>query len=161
MNTFTIILRLGLAMGLGAIIGWEREAVDKPAGLRTLTLVCVGATLFVLVTLELGNASTSTQFLDPLRTVAAIIQGIGFLGAGTVLHKGETVKGLTTAAALWAVTDVGAAVGFGMYRIAIVGTVTILVVLRPLGHLYTHWSGNHDHVDDRSEPAASTDGCNH
>lgn len=132
----TLVLRLMMAVVLGGIIGWEREAVDKPAGLRTQTLVCVGSTLFVLISLDLIHASTGIGW-DPLRIVAAIIQGIGFLGAGTVLQRGETIKGLTTAAALWAVTAVGVAIGFGMYTTAVLGTLSILLVLRGL-HYLTH-----------------------
>ncbi|MBC7233616.1 MAG: MgtC/SapB family protein [Chloroflexi bacterium] len=133
----TLVLRLLLAVVLGGIIGWERETVDKPAGLRTLTLVCVGSTLFVLLSLDLIHAQGELAW-DPLRIVAAIIQGIGFLGAGTVLQRGETVRGLTTAAALWAVTAVGVAVGFGMYTTAVLGAFTILLVLRGLHYITPH-----------------------
>jgi len=144
MDIQTTILRLGLAVILGGLIGWEREAVDKPAGLRTLTLVCVGSTLFVLLGLDMLNIPGVVNNADPLRIVAAIIQGIGFLGAGTVLRRGERVRGLTTAAALWAVTAVGVAVGLGMYTTAILGALTILIVLRGLGYIYSHWVEDSD-----------------
>jgi putative Mg2+ transporter-C (MgtC) family protein len=133
-----IVLRLGLSVLLGGMIGWEREAVDKPAGLRTLAMVCVGSTLFAILSLELVHATGADQNWDPLRIVAAIIQGVGFLGAGAVLQRGETIKGLTTAATLWAVTAVGAAVGFGVYATAILGAAAILVILRGLRFIYTH-----------------------
>jgi putative Mg2+ transporter-C (MgtC) family protein len=148
MDIQTIVLRRGLSLLLGSIIGWEREAVEKPAGLRTLTRVCVGSTLFIQVTLDLIRAYAMPATWDPLRIVAAIIQGIGFLGAGTVLHQGEHVKGLTTAAALWAVTAVGVAVGFGMYTLAIAGTVMIFVILRPIARFHARWIGTHSHTHE-------------
>ncbi len=131
MTTEVIVLRLALSVLLGGLIGWERESAEKPAGLRTLTLVCVGATIFTLMGLGLvySPAAVDGEW-DPLRIVHAIIQGVGFLGAGTVMHRGNTVEGLTTAAALWVVSAVGTAVGLGMYTIASLGAVTILVVLR-------------------------------
>lgn len=132
-----IVLRLGLSVFLGGMIGWEREAVDKPAGLRTMTMVCVGSTLFAILGLELVQATGTTQNWDPLRIVGAIIQGIGFLGAGTVLQRGETIKGLTTAATLWAVTAVGVAAGFGLYATAMLGAAAIMIILRGLRLIYT------------------------
>ena len=140
----TIMTRLALAILLGGMIGWEREAVDKPAGLRTVTLVCVGSTLFVILSLDLMSSVGPSCGWDPLRIVNALIQGIGFLGAGTVLRTGESVRGLTTAAALWAVTAVGVAIGLGMYSTAVMGTATVLIVLRGLGCLYSHWTGDGD-----------------
>jgi putative Mg2+ transporter-C (MgtC) family protein len=143
MDIKTVLLRLGLATVLGAIIGWEREAVDKPAGFRTLTMVCVGSTLFIILTLDLVTAIGTPESWDPLRIVAAIIQGIGFLGAGTVLRTGETIKGLTTAAALWTVTAIGVAIGFGMYTTALLGTTSMLLILRGLSYIQGHGSENH------------------
>jgi putative Mg2+ transporter-C (MgtC) family protein len=143
MDIKTVLLRLGLATVLGAIIGWEREAVDKPAGFRTLTMVCVGSTLFIILSLDLVATIGTPESWDPLRIVAAIIQGIGFLGAGTVLRTGETVKGLTTAAALWTVTAVGVAIGFGMYTTALLGTAAMLLILRGLSYIQGHGSENH------------------
>lgn len=138
MDIKIVLLRLGLAIVLGGIVGWEREAVDKPAGFRTLTMVCVGSTLFVVLSLDLVAAFGTPEAWDPLRTVAAIIQGIGFLGAGTVLRRGETIKGLTTAAALWTVTAIGVAIGFGMYATALLGTASMLLILRVLGYMEGH-----------------------
>ena len=137
MEVQAIVMRLGLSVLLGGMIGWEREAVDKPAGLRTMTMCCVGSTLFSILSIELVQAMGANQSWDPLRIVSAIIQGIGFLGAGTVLQRGETVKGLTTAATLWAVTAVGVAVGFGLYETGILGAATILGVLRGLRWMYS------------------------
>ena len=145
MDLNTIIVRLGLSLVLGAVVGWEREAKDKPAGLRTLTLVSVGSTLFVVLSLDLMSTSGASQNWDPLRILNALIQGIGFLGAGTVLRTGETVRGLTTAAALWAMTAVGAAVGLGMYSTAVAGTFTILVILRVFLYVQNRWLAAADH----------------
>ena len=139
MDVATILLRLALAVVLGGIIDWEREAGDKPAGFRTLTMVCVGSTLFVLVGIDLVSAPDTPASWDLLRVVAAIIQGIGFLGAGTVLQRGKTIRGLTTAAALWAVTAVGVAVGLGNYATAVLGAVAILLILRGLSYVERHW----------------------
>jgi len=146
MDMQTVLLRVGASLLLGAIVGWERERWDKPAGFRTLTMVCVGSTLFIVVSLELIHDLASESW-DPLRIVAAIIQGIGFLGASTVLQKGKTIRGLTTAAALWTVTAVGVAAGFGMYRTAVLGTVSVLVILRGLGYVERYWLASSDKPD--------------
>jgi len=161
MDLTTIIMRLGVALLLGAVVGWEREAIDKPAGFRTLTLVCVGSTLFIVLSLDLMSRASSPQNWDPLRIVNALIQGIGFLGAGTVLRTGETVRGLTTAAALWAMTAVGAAVGLGMYSTAVAGTLTILIVLRGFWYVQNRWAADSDdqaqgHVTDQNGTLAQS-----
>ena len=144
MELNTIIVRLGLSLLLGGLIGWEREAKGKPAGLRTLTLVSVGSTLFVVLSLDLMSTAGASQTWDPLRILNALIQGIGFIGAGTVLRTGETVQGLTTAAALWAMTAVGAAVGLGMYSTAVVSTLTILGLLHGFEYVENRWLDSGD-----------------
>lgn len=115
----SIPLKLVLAAVLGGIIGIEREIRDKPAGLRTNILICVGSTLFM---------SISTVFGDT-RIGAQIISGIGFLGAGAVLHSHGFVLGLTTAATIWVVAGVGMALGSGMYLVAVFATAMSLVTL--------------------------------
>src|SRR5216684_6765696 len=115
----SIPLKLLLAAILGGMIGIEREIRDKPAGLRTNILICVGSTLFM---------SISTVFGDT-RIGAQIISGIGFLGAGAVLHSHGFVLGLTTAATIWVVAGVGMALGSGMYLVAIFTTAMSLVTL--------------------------------
>ena len=118
-----IILRLGLAAFLGAVIGYERERAKKPAGLRTHTLICMGAALFTIASVY--------GFVDPNPGIAAgVVTGIGFLGAGAIFQRGEGfVEGLTTAATIWAAAGVGLAVGTGMYIVAAVAVVLILIVL--------------------------------
>jgi len=126
-----IILRLFLSALLGSVIGFERERLDWAAGLCTHMLVCVGATLFMLVS-AFGFAdvlSNRNVILDPSRIAAQVVSGIGFLGAGTIIFRREVIRGLTTAASLWAVAAIGLSVGGGLYSAAISTTVLVLVIL--------------------------------
>jgi putative Mg2+ transporter-C (MgtC) family protein len=126
-----IMLRLFLSALLGSVIGFERERLDWAAGLRTHMLVCVGATLFMLVS-AFGFAdvlSARNVILDPSRIAAQVVSGIGFLGAGTIIFRREVIRGLTTAASLWAVAAIGLSVGGGLYGAAISTTVLVLVIL--------------------------------
>src|ERR1700761_6646619 len=129
-----ITIRLLLAAGLGCAIGFERERNLWAAGIRTHMLVSVGACLLMIVSaygfehpLEMQHA-----ILDPSRIAAQVVSGIGFLGAGAILLKGEFVRGLTTAASIWAVAAVGLAAGGGLYYAATVSTGIILVILAGL-----------------------------
>lgn len=119
------VARLLLAVALGGVIGFERESVDKPAGFRTHILVCLGATLFALVSLEGFFGSGA----DPSRVASNIVVGIGFLGAGTIWRTGATVQGLTTAASLWSVAAIGTASGIGFYSGALGATAIVVGVL--------------------------------
>ena len=126
-----IVLRLLIATVLGAVVGLERERLEWAAGLRTHALVCVGAALFMIVS-AFGFADalgSSDVVLDPSRVAAQVVSGIGFIGAGTIILRREIVRGLTTAASIWAVAAIGLAVGGGMYLAAIVATVLALVIL--------------------------------
>lgn len=125
----SMIIRLVLACLLGGIIGFEREHVHRPAGFRTHILVCVGSAL-VMITSEFIYAKYSSSVnVDPARLGAQVISGIGFLGAGTIIKAGLTVKGLTTAASLWAVSCVGIALGIGFYAGAVIATIIIFLTL--------------------------------
>ncbi len=125
----SMIIRLALACLLGGIIGFEREHVHRPAGFRTHILVCVGSAL-VMITSEYIYYHFSTHVnTDPARLGAQVISGIGFLGAGTIIKEGISVKGLTTAASLWAVSCVGIAVGIGFYGGAFIATAFIFITL--------------------------------
>ena len=104
-----MFLRLLIAVVLGALVGYERERAGKPAGVRTHGMVSLGAALFAVVSIH-GFGGTS----DPARVAAQIVTGIGFLGAGAILHQRSNVHGLTTAASLWVTAAVGLAVGVGM-----------------------------------------------
>nr|WP_269509169.1 MgtC/SapB family protein [Burkholderia sp. IMCC1007] len=123
--------RLLLAALLGSIVGLERERLNWAAGLRTHMLVCVGSALVMLVS-TFGFEDVRGQsgvVLDPSRVAAQVVSGIGFLGAGSILLRGEVVRGLTTAASLWAVAGLGLAAGGGMYVASIGATVIVIAIL--------------------------------
>ncbi len=122
--------RLIAAALLGSFIGFERERLLWAAGLRTHMLVCVGACLVMIVS-AYGFTSVlrSNIVLDPSRVAAQVVSGVGFIGAGSIILRDEVVKGLTTAASLWAVAAIGLAVGGGLYLAAVAATVIILVIL--------------------------------
>jgi putative Mg2+ transporter-C (MgtC) family protein len=124
-------LRLAAGLVLGAIIGFERELHRQPAGFRTHSLVALGAALFTIVS---AYAFTGPM-VDPTRIAAQIVSGIGFIGAGTILQHRGSVRGLTTAASLWAVAAIGTAAGAGLLVMAAVGTVLILIVLAVLDQM--------------------------
>lgn len=127
-NTLSIILKLSLACLCGGIIGIDREKKRRPAGLKTHILVCIGATL-AMITNEYIYVVYGTD-VDPARLGAQVISGIGFLGAGTIIVTGkQQIKGLTTAAGLWASAAMGLAIGIGFYEAAIIGCIFIFVVI--------------------------------
>lgn len=119
-----MLLRMVVAVFVGALIGYERERKGKPAGVRTHGMVCLGAALFTVVSLYgFGTAS------DPTRLAAMVVSGIGFLGAGAILHQRESVHGLTTAASLWVTAAIGLAVGVGMFAMSLVTTILVFLLL--------------------------------
>src|SRR5688572_24423648 len=117
------ILKLVIAIGIGSVIGAEREYRDKSAGFRTLVFICVGSTLFTMLSLKIATDS------DPARIAAQIVTGVGFLGAGTILRERGQIAGLTTAAMIWLTAALGMGVGSGNYLLSSVGTVIVLIVL--------------------------------
>ncbi|MGI6740850.1 MAG: MgtC/SapB family protein [Brevefilum sp.] len=125
-----IALRVLVSAVLGAIVGLERERSDQPAGLRTNMVLVIGATLAMVLSINLGYlyAKPGTS-ADPARLAAQVISGIGFLGAGAILRFGYNVKGLTTASSLWTMAIVGMTVGAGYYLIGVFATVLMLIVL--------------------------------
>jgi putative Mg2+ transporter-C (MgtC) family protein len=132
---FLFLVRLLLAGALAAILGWEREAAHKPAGLRTHVLVGVASALFtVLTALAVADYSGPQAGLrtDPTRVIQAVAIGIGFLGSGVIFEdrNHERVLGLTTAASIWATAAIGIAAGLGHYVLAVGSTVILLLVLR-------------------------------
>jgi putative Mg2+ transporter-C (MgtC) family protein len=136
-----LITRLGLAALLGGAIGFERERLSWAAGLRTHMLVSVGACLFMIVSSYgfMDVLDHEHVSLDPSRVAAQVVSGIGFLGAGSILLRGEIVRGLTTAASLWTVAAVGLATGGGLYLAAVAATIIILIILagiKPLERWY-------------------------
>lgn len=122
---YSILLKLFLAILLAGLVGWQREKTKTPAGLRTHMLVALGSTIFTVISYELGLISP----IDPTRLTAGIVTGVGFLGAGTIIHQSDSVRGLSTAASIWTVAAVGMAVGYGMYFLAIVGSILTLLIL--------------------------------
>ena len=137
-----LAIRVGVAVVLGGMIGLEREMRDKPAGFRTIILICVGACLFTIVSELAGLRDGETT-----RISAQIVSGIGFLGAGAILRDRASVIGLTTAATIWAVAAVGMAAGYGFLGFAAVGAVTILVALF-LFDAVEDWIGDRRDVQD-------------
>ena len=117
------LTKLGLALLVGTIIGAEREYKNKSAGLRTLVLICLGSTLFTILSTELGARS------ETARIASNIVTGIGFLGAGAIMREGLNVSGLTTASSIWVTAALGMAVGAGEYYLSILGALTVLIVL--------------------------------
>src|SRR6202012_1486361 len=131
LGNLELISRLVLAAALGSVIGFERERLSWAAGLRTHMLVCVGSALIMIVS-AYGFAevlSAPHVVLDPSRMAAQVVAGIGFLGAGSILLRGEIGRGLTTAASLWSVAAIGLAVGGGLYTASIAATIIILIIL--------------------------------
>lgn len=136
-NIFSVAFRLALALVLSGAIGINRLEINRPAGLRTHVLVCLGTTLAMITAQKLAESYSGIS--DPARMGAQILSGIGFLGAGTILITGRQVKGLTTAAGLWATAAMGMALGIGFYSAALIGSGFIfftLVVLRKLSKFY-------------------------
>lgn len=145
------ILRLFLAFLLGSVVGMEREYTQQSAGLRTHILVCLGATVFTLVSISdmtagltssssigpdsLGNSVPYRMVHDPGRIAAQIVSGIGFIGGGAVLRHGANIRGLTTAASLWTMASIGMLLGVGAYQLAIVATLFSFLVLFIVGSL--------------------------
>lgn len=126
-----MIMRLMLSCFLGGIIGLERESGERPAGFRTHTLVCTGSCLFMLVSIYGFDDMGTVR--DPARLAAQVVSGVGFLGAGTILHEGVNVKGLTTAASIWMISAIGLATGVGLYTLSIFATVLMLATLIVFG----------------------------
>ena len=144
-----IALRLACAMLVGALIGVEREFTHRPAGLRTHILVALGACA-VSITGEIlfRQYSVVGALPDPARLSAQVITGVGFLGAGTIMKEGVNVKGLTTAASVWAVACLGIAAGFGYYALALLGMLFIFVTLtavEALQHRFIRAGGSEEH----------------
>jgi putative Mg2+ transporter-C (MgtC) family protein len=139
LSVYEIMLRLFLAMIMGGAIGIEREYKNRPAGIRTHILVCMGATIIALIQVEIADqalryAAAKPEFVgvvraDEARLIAQVVSGIGFLGAGTIMVSNRSVKGLTTAASIWAGAGLGIAIGMGYYTIAICSFVGIILAL--------------------------------
>ena len=132
-----LLVKLGLAVLLGGIIGFEREVSGKPAGLRTNILICIGAALLMDVSVHIGLVD-GKRIGDPARIAAQIVSGVGFLGAGTIMQSQGVVTGLTSAATIWVVAAIGMTVGAGLYVEGIGAGLLVTFVLAGLGSL-EHW----------------------
>ena len=134
-----LIFRLVLATALGSLIGYEREAKNRPAELRTHMLVSLGAAIFSMISVSFEQ--------DPTRIAAGIVAGIGFLGAGSIISSKQNVKGLTTAATLWIVAAIGLSIGTGFYMIGVASSVIVFLILQ-LGHIEKRDYREKDDEDD-------------
>ncbi len=121
-----IVINLIMALVLSGFIGSERERHDRPAGLRTHILVGVGATIIMMISLSMHKINVEN---DAGRIAAQVVSGVGFLGAGTIIKEGFSVKGLTTAASLWATAAIGLAVGGNYYFLALMTTLLVIITL--------------------------------
>jgi putative Mg2+ transporter-C (MgtC) family protein len=129
-DAWTILFRLVLAAVLSGVIGFEREFHGRAAGFRTHILLCVGSTLVMLTSMHIFDLYYGKVPVDPARIAAGVITGIGFLGAGTIMHSRSSVRGLTTAASLWVVAGLGLAVGSGLYfGSAVTAVITIITLM--------------------------------
>lgn len=145
MTTTEMLLRMGLAVIVSGLIGFDREVKNRPAGIRTHLLVCIGATIIAMIqehisATALDFAKEYPEFQgvvrsDEARLIAQVVSGIGFLGAGTIIVTKQSVQGLTTAASLWAVAGLGLAIGMGFYRVGLLGATVILLVLSVLNRM--------------------------
>ncbi len=145
MDIYQVILRLSLAIVIGGSIGYERQYKNRPAGFRTHILVCVGAAIVSMMQLHLVEETVNiildnpeligTMRADSGRMPAQVITGIGFLGAGTIMHEKGSIKGLTTAATVWVVGCLGLAIGYGQYGLSIIAGVFVFIILVSLKNL--------------------------
>ncbi len=151
------LVRLLISFLIGGVIGFERSSRRQSAGLRTHILICLGSTLLMLLSIWVPDEFMGEKNGDPGRIAAQVVSGIGFLGAGSIIRLGNTIKGLTTAASLWFVAALGLAIGAGMYMpclIALGVALVALVVLEPIErhffpaerikHLVISYSGSSD-----------------
>lgn len=142
LGVWDVFLRMLCSMAVGMVIGTEREYSNRPAGMRTHILVALGACAVMLTgQMIFTQYSSYGATPDPARLAAQVITGVGFLGAGTIMREGPTVRGLTTAASLWAVACLGVAAGGGYYAIALVGMVFIFITLTIFEILQNHLMG--------------------
>jgi putative Mg2+ transporter-C (MgtC) family protein len=152
--------QLLLAMVLGGLIGTERAVVAKQvAGTRTFGLVSLAACLFIVITNFVDTTYLGVVSFQPLQLAAGVATGIGFVGAGLIIYKGDTVHGITTAAGLWMVTAIGMAVGFGLYAVAVFATLLTLALTTGMWYVenrFKHWFIEHENVAHTEHPAATS-----
>lgn len=139
LDFYDIVLRIGSATLCGGVLGWEREARDKPAGLRTNMLVAIGAATATIAAMDLyaslSSESSGGNSGDPIRIISGVIGGLGFLGAGAILQSGGRIQGMTTAATIWVVGGLGVACGLGNFALALPVVAISFIVLFAIGKL--------------------------
>lgn len=153
------LLRLSMAIVFGALVGFDRELRNKPAGLRTHILISLAAALFTLITFELHGAITAAEDdtnADPIRIIEAVTAGVAFLAAGAIIRSGGSVLGLTTGANMWMAGALGVASGAGYYLLATLGAVFALIVLTVLGWLELRLNARLP-PDKASDPGSGAD----
>lgn len=130
------MIKITLSVLVGGLIGFEREITKHPAGLKTHILVCMGSTIFMLISYftTKGSSSDTIINLDTTRIAAGVVTGIGFLGAGVIFKEGASIKGLTTAASIWVTASVGLLIGVSLYEVAIIVAIMIMVILYLLSY---------------------------
>ncbi|MBN4081643.1 MgtC/SapB family protein [bacterium AH-315-C07] len=144
-ESYTIpLLKLVLAIVFGTAIGAEREWQGKMAGVRTHALVCMGAALYVIISMIVTKKFVGDTMFDPLRVASHIIVGIGFIGGGAIFMKDKAVRGLTTAAGMWVAAGVGMATGFGLYVLAAMVTFLVLFVFTFMHYVEKKFRKNQD-----------------
>ncbi len=124
--------KLMLSMALGAVVGYERKRKGQIAGVRTFSLICMGATLAMIISIYVPQVYLGLKNGDPSRIAAQVVSGIGFLGAGAIIQMKGSVRGLTTAAGIWMIAAIGMAVGVGLYVVSVIATMLILFILLQL-----------------------------
>jgi len=158
-DQYITLYRLSLGALMGGLLGWERGRSEKPAGIRTMLLIGAGAAAFALIGQRTIDAQTHSEIIraDPTRVLSYIISGVGFLGAGAILHSKRSIKGLTTAASIWVTAGVGAACGLGQYSIGfLLFSIAFIALWSPwiqalfLGELYQY-----EHPDEEKDPTKS------
>ncbi len=135
LSNLDILIRLFMALGLGAVIGIERVLAHKAAGMRTFAAVSMGSALFIIIALLVSQNFIGISNFDPLRVASQIIVGVGFLGAGLIIFQEQKLVGLTTASGLWVSAGVGMAAGYGLMNVAVIATILtvfIFAVLWPI-----------------------------
>ena len=143
MMDWDLILRLMVACVLAAVVGYDREYRAKDAGLKTHFLVALGSALFMIISRYGFGDSTQVDFS---RVAAQVVSGIGFIGAGTIIFQKQVVRGLTTAASLWATSGIGMAAGAGLYSIAVAATLLTLIGLEAVGYLFKKFAARHIYI---------------
>jgi len=152
MENSEIIVRLASAILLGMVIGFERLLGHKEAGMKTHAMVSMGAALFIIISEALASKYADLGGFDASRMASQIIVGIGFMGAGSIIFQGNRLKGLTTASGFWVTAGIGMAAGFGLFNLAILTTVFVLiifVVISMIERPVINMVEKRDQVDDK------------